>query len=158
MQSRGFSLVELIVAMAILAIFSSIAMPSYLGWRQQAKLNDAAMTLRGDLETAKSHAMRRNEFVAVLFDSGGYRIFVDDGHGGGTAENWVRDGDEESVVSRRMPAGVTIDLTATTLADKRTRFSGRGWIGNTGLVRLRNTEGTAKIVDMSNRFGRVTTN
>jgi hypothetical protein len=98
------------------------------------------------------------EFVAVLFDSGGYRIFVDDGHGGGTAENWVRDGDEESVVSRRMPAGVTIDLTATTLADKRTRFSGRGWIGNTGLVRLRNTEGTAKIVDMSNRFGRVTTN
>jgi prepilin-type N-terminal cleavage/methylation domain-containing protein len=59
MQSRGFSLVELIVAMAILAIFSSIAMPSYLGWRQQAKLNDAAMTLRGDLETAKSHAMRR---------------------------------------------------------------------------------------------------
>ena len=84
----GFTVIELLVVIAMVAILSSIAMPSYLNWRSTAKLNDAVSLICGDLERAKTHAIRRNEFVAILFNADGYTIFVDDGSGGAVAENW----------------------------------------------------------------------
>jgi type IV fimbrial biogenesis protein FimT len=90
----GFTLIELLVIVAILAVLSSIATPAFLQWRSDAKLRDAVSSLRGDLEMAKLRAMKENEFVAVLFNTNNYLIFIDDGTGaGGVAENWNRDGD-----------------------------------------------------------------
>ena len=107
----GFTVIELLVVVAMVAILSSIAMPSYLNWRSTAKLNDAVSLICGDLERAKTHAIRRNEFVAILFNADGYTIFVDDGSGGAVAENWSHETGEEFLTSRKLPAGVQIDLT-----------------------------------------------
>jgi hypothetical protein len=53
-------------------------------------------------------------------------MFVDNGEGGGTAGDWVRNGSEELVRYRDMPSGVLIDISAMTLTNKRVRFNGRG--------------------------------
>jgi len=79
----GFTLMELMVVIAILALVSAIGVPSLIGWRDDAKLRDAVSLLRGDLEMAKIRAVRENDFVAVLFNANGYTVFVDDGAGGG---------------------------------------------------------------------------
>ncbi|MEJ2545236.1 MAG: GspH/FimT family pseudopilin [Calditrichaceae bacterium] len=155
----GFTLIELLVIVAILAVLSSIATPAFLQWRSDAKLRDAVSSLRGDLEMAKLRAMKENEFVAVLFNTNNYLVFIDDGTGaGGVAENWNRDGDEKILRNRQLPAGVHIDSGSTTFASNRTRFNGRGRVGNQGVVTIVNKAGDQKIIDMNNRFGRITVN
>jgi type IV fimbrial biogenesis protein FimT len=155
----GFSIIELLVIVAIIAILSAIGTPAFFQWRGDAKLRDAVSSLRGDLEMAKLRAMRENEFVAVLFNTDNYLVFIDDGAGaGGVAENYNRDGDEKILRNRQMPAGVRIDLGNTTFADDRTRFNGRGRIANQGKVKIVNKAGNQRTIDMNNRFGRVTVN
>ena len=155
----GFTLIELLVIIAILAVLSSLGTPAFLQWRSDAKLRDAVSSLRGDLEMAKLRAMRENEFVVVLFNTNNYLVFIDDGAGaGGVAENWILDGDERVLRNRQMPAGVRIDLANTTFADDRARFNGRGRVGNQGEVKIVNNAGAQKVIDMNNRFGRITVN
>ena len=155
----GFTLLELMITIAIVAVISGIGTPAFLQWRSDAKLRDAVSSLRGDLEMAKLRAMRENEFVAVLFNTDNYLVFIDDGAGaGGVAENWSPDGDEKILRNRQMPAGVRIDLGNTTFAGNRTRFNGRGRIGNQGVVTIANTAGNQRTIDMNNRFGRITVN
>ena len=83
---------------------------------------------------------------------------MDDGNGGGTANNWNHETGEESLMYRKIPAGVQINLAKSTFANERTCFNGRGWIGNTGKVTFHNDNGEEKVVSMENRFGRITTN
>lgn len=156
-RDSGFTVVEFLVAIAMVAILSSIAIPSYISWRSAAKLKEAVNLVWSDLERAKSHAVRRNKFVAIVFSADGYTIFVDDGSGGATAGNWNHETGEEFLTHRKMPAGVQIDLVNTTFDNDRTGFNGRGWIGNTGKVTLQNSNGDQKVVSIENRFGRITT-
>ena len=155
----GFTLIELLVIIAIIAVLSSLGTPSFLQWRSDAKLRDAVSSLRGDLEMAKLRAMRENEFVAVLFNTNNYLVFIDDGAGaGGVAENWNRDGDERILRNRKLPTGVRIDLGTVTFDSNRTRFNGRGRIANQGQVKIVNTAGDQRTIDINNRFGRITVN
>ena len=67
---RGFSAIELIIVVAILAIVSTVAIPSFIHQSNESKLRDAVSMLRGDLESARSRAVRENASVAVLFNAG----------------------------------------------------------------------------------------
>jgi prepilin-type N-terminal cleavage/methylation domain-containing protein len=157
-RNQGFTIMELLVVIGVVAILSSIAVPPYINWRSSTNFKDAVSLFRGDLEMAKSHAIKRNGSVDILISANGYSIFVDDGSGGGIAENWNHESGEEFLVGRDLPAGVSIDLVKTTLDNDRTRFNGRGWIGNPGKVTFHNNNGDEKVVNMENRFGRITSN
>ena len=157
-HDSGLTIVELLIVIAILAIISNIIIPSYIRWRSTDRLKEAVSVLRGDLGTAKSLAIRKNEFVAVVFSADSYKIFVDDGSGGGTEENYIHEAGEEFILYREIPAGVYIDLAKTTFLGESTRFNGRGWIGKTGKVTFFNNIGEEKVISMENRFGRIIAN
>lgn len=155
-NKNGFTTLELAVAIAILAIMASVALPSLSKWQNSYRLRGAAVNLVGDLEMAKIRAIRENSSVAVLFNADSYRIFVDNGAGGGTAGDWIRNGDEALVQYRDLPAGVTIDLTDLTLADDRLRFNGRGQppdVVATETIPLQNKVGRKNVT--LNRLGAV---
>jgi type IV fimbrial biogenesis protein FimT len=157
-NKSGFTLMELMVVIAILAIISVLGVPSFINWRNEAKLRDAVSLLRGDMEMAKLRAVRENDFVAVVFNANGYTVFVDDGAGGGGRGNWNPAGTELVLQNRQLPAGVTIDVADVDMfANDRTRFNGRGRIFNQGVVTL-NAAGSQRELDMDNRFGRITIN
>jgi Tfp pilus assembly protein FimT len=133
------TLFEVIIVMAILAIVSAFVVPGIIDWRSDMKLQSAANNLKGDLEMAKARAIRENNYVAVLFEKNGYKIFIDDGAGdGGVAVNWDRDGEELLLRDRTVPSGVRIDLADTTFGENRTRFTSRGHTtnGHTAVVSL----------------------
>ena len=156
-NKSGFTLMELMVVIAILAIISALGVPSFINWRNEAKLRDAVSLLRGDIEMAKLRAVREDDFVAILFNANGYTVFVDDGAGGDRGD-WEIDPNEQVLQNRQMPAGVTIDVADSDMfANDRTRFNGRGRIGNQGVVTL-NAAGSQRELDMDNRFGRITIN
>ena len=144
----GFSLLEVMVVMAIIFIIASIAMPPFLRWRTDAQLRGAASNLRGDLELAKLRAIRENSFVAVLFNANDYIIFVDNGTSAG---DWLEDEDETQIRNGQLPEGVYI-VMPTALADDRTRFNGRGTAENSGTIIVQNIRGKQKTISI-NRLG-----
>ena len=158
-SSRGFSILEVLITVAVVAILASIAVPKLVSQRHNARLKDAVSMIRQDLEMARSWAIRENAFVPVIISADGYTysVFIDNGSGV-SAENWLPDGDETTLCNRTLPEGIRIDLTQTTLTDHRTRFNGKGYSTNNGIITLLNANGKSANVDMSNRFGRIRTN
>lgn len=66
--SNGFTLVELLVIIAILAITSAIAAPNLLVWRENTQLSAAARDLFGHLQSARLTAIQRNTYCSISFN------------------------------------------------------------------------------------------
>lgn len=127
-KESGLTAFELTVTLAIMAVIAALTMPPYLKWLRTSRLQSAATNLTTDLELAKVLAIRENAMVVVEFETDSYRIFVDDGQGGGTSGDWNRNGTENIAQLRDLPAGVQIDtdnLSFPVVSDK-TRFNSRG--------------------------------
>ena len=71
-QSDGFTLVELLVVIAIILVISSIAVPSFINWRTEAKIRGAINNLRGNMELARARSIKENQQVTIDFSSTGY--------------------------------------------------------------------------------------
>lgn len=59
-QPHGFSLVELMVAIAIFALLTVIAIPSLSDWMRNTRVRSSAEALRAGLALARGEAIRRN--------------------------------------------------------------------------------------------------
>lgn len=59
-RSRGFSVVELMVAVAILGIALAASMPLIVDWTRNMAIRNAAESLKGGIEKTRQAALRRN--------------------------------------------------------------------------------------------------
>jgi len=64
---RGFSLLELLVVMTIMAILTAVMLPSIEGLNSSAKFNQSISEITGILEQARSYAVGQNTYVWVAF-------------------------------------------------------------------------------------------
>ena len=149
-KDYGFSLIEILVVIAIVGVIASIGIPSFLRARTDAKLRGAASNLKGDLELAKMRAIRENAYVVILFEESGYLIWVDNGSLSG---NWEMEDDEILVRNRDLPEGVYLEMD-TPFPGNLTRFVGRGVSEDDGDLVLRNNRGKEKTVNI-NRLGKI---
>jgi len=120
-KNSGFTIYELMVTIAIMAVIAAITMPPYLNWYRTSRLRSAVSSFTVDLEMAKTEAIRKNGLVVIEFYSGRYKIFVD------SNKDWDSSG-ENILLNRVLPPSVSIDtatLSLPTVNDK-VRFNSRG--------------------------------
>jgi len=70
-QGLGFTLIELVVAMAIAAILVTVAIPNMRTFIQNGRLNTQANDLIGDLNLARSEAIKRRSGVGICKSTNG---------------------------------------------------------------------------------------
>jgi type IV fimbrial biogenesis protein FimT len=149
-SNKGFTLLELMVAIAIIAIMATITIPGWLSWRDSARVKGAANSLKADFERAKLRAVRENSNVCVLFTGNtAYQVFTD------PDEDSILGAGEDTIADRTLPEGVTI--TDNTFSSSRMSFNARGIPdGSAGTITLTSTGGQRYDVVVS-MFGRVRT-
>jgi type IV fimbrial biogenesis protein FimT len=67
-KQAGFTIIELIVTIAIIAVILSIAIPNFIGWRPEKRLAAAASDIQGALHVARLGALKENSAASVNFN------------------------------------------------------------------------------------------
>lgn len=75
-KARGFTLVELMVTIAVLAILVTLAVPTFNDFRQRAALRGAAEQVVSFWGDARFEALRRDSLVKVGFQTSGGDICI----------------------------------------------------------------------------------
>ncbi len=125
--AAGFSLLEALVVLAVLAIAAAFALPSVLQWKGASALRTAAAELKENLEFAKSLAVKENRTAVVEFlpQENRYRI-------GLLSES----GDLDPVRTESLPSLVRIDASHPdySVSQNRLSFNSRGGADNCTIV------------------------
>ena len=66
-RASGFTLIELMVTISLLAILVTLAVPAFTAWIRNAQIRSAAEALQGGIRTAQAEALRRNRQVVMTF-------------------------------------------------------------------------------------------
>jgi type IV fimbrial biogenesis protein FimT len=151
-KNSGFTIMELMTTIAIIALLAAIAVPNMIRWRSTTRLQGAVENLRGDLQWAKLKAVQENGSVAVLFSVNGYEVFTDDGP---TQVGAFHAADNERRLRNRdLPTGVSIDLAVPPFGSNLyVNFNNRGFPDNAGAVVVVSSGGDLpRTIDL-NRLG-----
>jgi type IV fimbrial biogenesis protein FimT len=115
---RGYTLVEIMVATAIIAILTTIAVPNIAGWRAKQRFATAVSDVHEAVKVARSSAIKDNTTVVIQFQlPNRFTVFADDDGDG------AQDAGERTILT----GGFQNDITLTTsFGGHRLSFNGRG--------------------------------
>jgi type IV fimbrial biogenesis protein FimT len=142
--ARGFTLIELMVVVSVIAIFSSLAGPSFRNLIAKQRLASAASALTESLWVGRSEALKRNTDVSFRFTSASAGWNVTLGTAGTGTTLHSQDG-FPSITSSSSGGAATVFS-----------FNNYGRLSSTGWVQFANTSaGVYKCVKVSSS-GRAT--
>lgn len=98
-KQNGFTLLELMIVLAIVGILVTMGYPIYNAQKERAQVKRAGRDLVTNMQTARINALRQGKDWAIQFDTTGgaigYRLLSDRGSSG----NWD---DDDAVVAKQV--------------------------------------------------------
>lgn len=128
---RGFTLVELLMSLAVMAILVTFAVPSFSAILGSSKLVAASNALLSSMHLARSEAIKRNSRVALCKTADGVSCAI----AGGWEQGWIvfhdnnNSGDRdinEPVIQRIQPLPGSVRLTGNSNVAKYVSFLSTG--------------------------------
>ena len=149
-RQRGFSLIEIVVTIAVLALLLFAAVPSIAGWLDNTRIRNVTDSLQNGLQLARAEAVRRNEemsfWLVGLEDPG---VLANTCTLSASSASWV--------VSVYSPVKHCADEPSTVSSPKLVTAHAVGEIaGRVTVSALRSDGDTAAVGVTFNGFGRVT--
>ncbi|MBU2227905.1 MAG: GspH/FimT family pseudopilin [Proteobacteria bacterium] len=133
-KGNGFTLLELMIVIAVMGIMTTIAIPSYQTFMAQRRLNGAARQVMSDLMAARMKAVSLNQKVKVSFGSNhAYQIW-NDADGNGT----VADDEGDDIEKDIHPDYYDV----TFIASANPVFQTRGIVAPGSTIALTNSSGS----------------
>ena len=145
-RGAGFTLIELMVTMVLLAVMLTLAAPSFITFQRNSELTATANSFVAALSAARSEAMKRQLDTYVIpgggteFWTNGWVVYVD------TNNNQTFDAATDLLIVKQdaLPSA----MTATGMADGTShyvRFSGSGFMS-----KIDGSFGLTNAIDFSN--------
>ncbi len=132
-RQHGFTLIELMVIIAILGTLSAIAIPNILSYRDNARLKAGANDLLALFRKAQVTAVKRHFDTVIDFNTAGKAIVTLD------------DGASTPVEEYLVPIGCSMPIAKINFTGKKTGFTPRGLpIGTFGAVEILSTNANSK--------------
>jgi type II secretion system protein H len=125
-RDRGFSLIEMLVVIGIIAVMSAVALPSIGSYIRNYKVRGAAQEVSSLLQAARVKAISTNTNTGVSFfvlDSDSYRFVQED----------LAAPDEPRQSIHDLPLGVRFEVATASNSGPSVRFNRLGGFCNPGI-------------------------
>ncbi len=133
-NNSGFTIIELMIAIAIIGILSAIAVPNMIAWRNSMQFNSAVRMVKISIEETRMAAIRANMPARMDFTDGGNSFNTI--RWDPIANNFA------APVTVLLPPGMI--LANSNFGGDRLQFNGNGMLNNSfgGTLRIENSAGS----------------
>ncbi len=157
-NKAGFSLVELMVVLAVMAIMSAIAIPSVLAWMPDIYLKDQAAELKQSMMKARSLAINNGTEHRVLLDMGAGTFSIERGDLMVGSSNWTPLFGPYETSSDITFLSASTQMESAGTNQPFVRFGGNGGVVtnvDTLVLRMTNSKSHILALNLSRRTGHV---
>ncbi|MCP4579692.1 MAG: prepilin-type N-terminal cleavage/methylation domain-containing protein [Deltaproteobacteria bacterium] len=137
-RTAGFTLMEMIVVVAVFSILAAIAIPSFMSLLPGMRLNGAARQVLGDLMTARMKAVKLNQRTKVFFDNSYQYRICDDADNNDTVTSGEGDVEDKSIQANYQDVSFDLNNTSDPV------FFPKGTASNRTIT-LQNSSGSKRI-------------
>ncbi len=146
-KKNGFTLIEMMVSIAVMAIIATSVVPAFNDMKEKHKIRGAVETISSDFQLARSEAIKTNQAVSLSFSGIGgtnWCYGINDSSGCNCSVNNACQVDGNTVRVASSAEFLNINLT-TNFAGQTATFDPDRGTTNSGITSLTANGKTAKI-------------
>lgn len=149
-KNNGFTLLELMVVICILAVMAAVTTPNLISWLEGRRLSQASRDVLAAVKATRLRAVKERANAVVTFNTANntFQAFVDDG--GGTAGNEGNNTRDAGETIFKSGSFETVSITGAAFGvNAFVAFTSRGFPDSNGTVSLQDDNGGVKQIVVS---------